>query len=161
MPVRLGGRAFDLLVALVESAGKTVSKKDLIAQVWPDVIVEEGSLRFHMVAVRKALGDTEGGSRYIVNTANKGYTFAAIVERRELDSPAPATLSVRAKTIPALPTAMVGREDETEVLVASLLQRRLVSIVGAGGIGKTTVAIAVAHSAAKHFEGDAYFVDLS
>lgn len=80
LPVRLGGRALDLLIALVESAGEIVSKKDLIARVWPNIVVEEGSLRFHMVAIRKALGEGEGGSRYIVNTANKGYTFVAIVE---------------------------------------------------------------------------------
>lgn len=78
-PVRLGGRAFDILVALVESPGKTLRKTELIARVWPGMVVEEGSLRFHMVAVRRALGDGEDGKRYIVNTANLGYTFVASV----------------------------------------------------------------------------------
>jgi DNA-binding winged helix-turn-helix (wHTH) protein len=82
-PVRLGGRAFDILVALVESPGKTIRKTELIARVWPGMVVEEGSLRFHMVAVRKALGDGEDGKRYIVNTANLGYTFVASVTHPE------------------------------------------------------------------------------
>ena len=161
VPVRLGGRALDLLIALVESAGEIVSKKDLIARVWPDVVVEEGSLRFHMVAVRKALGDGDGGGRYIVNTANKGYTFVATVERRELDAPAHAASLGNVKSLPALATAIVGRDEEVEVLVAILLQRRFVSVVGSGGIGKTTVAIASAQTATKQFDGDVHFVDLS
>ncbi len=66
------------------------------------MVVEEGSLRFHIVAIRKALGEGEGGSRYIVNTANKGYTFVAIVERHELDMPANSTSAGTVKSLPAL-----------------------------------------------------------
>ncbi|MEW6344962.1 MAG: winged helix-turn-helix domain-containing protein [Paraburkholderia sp.] len=167
LPVRLGGRALDLLIALVESAGEIVSKKDLIARVWPNIVVEEGSLRFHMVAIRKALGEGEGGSRYIVNTANKGYTFVAIVERHEPDAPDTRDTHARplplvsGRTLPALTTAIVGRDEAIETVVASLMQRRLVSIVGPGGIGKTTVAIGATHSAARQFDGDVHFVDLS
>lgn len=161
LPLRLGGRALDILIALVDSAGDVVSKKDLIARVWPNVVVEEGSLRFHIVAIRKALGEGEGGSRYIVNTANKGYTFVAIVERRALDTPANSTSAGALRSLPAPATPIVGRDADVEALVASLQQRRLVSIVGPGGIGKTTVAIAAAHSAAGQFSGDVHFVDLS
>jgi len=63
VPVHLGGRALSLLITLVDAASEVVSKRDLIARVWPDVVVEEGSLRVHMVAVRKALGDGESGAR--------------------------------------------------------------------------------------------------
>jgi predicted ATPase/DNA-binding winged helix-turn-helix (wHTH) protein len=161
MPVRLGGRALDLLLALVESAGEIVSKKDLLARVWPGVIVEEGSLRFHMVAVRKALGDGEGGRRYIVNIANKGYTFVGVVERRESNAQGEPHSRRLLKSLPAVATATVGRDGDIDVLVAKLLQRRLVSVVGSGGIGKTTVAIASAHAAESYFEGDVHFVDLS
>lgn len=161
LPVRLGGRALDILIALVESAGFAVSKKDLLSRVWPNVVVEEGSLRFHIVAIRKALGEGEGGSRYIVNTASKGYTFVAIVERHELDRAANPTSAGAVKSLPAPATPIVGRDEEVEVLVASLQQRRLVSIVGPGGIGKTTVAIASTNSAAGQFNGDVHFVDLS
>lgn len=161
VPVRLGGRALDLLIALVESAGEVIGKKALIARVWPDVVVEEGSLRFHMVAVRKALGDGEGGNRYIVNTANKGYTFVGRVERTDLTAPARIAAPRAAKSLPALASTMVGRDEDVDVLVTHLLQRRFVSVVGAGGIGKTTVAIAATQAAARHFDGDVHFVDLS
>ena len=161
VPVRLGGRALDLLTVLVENAGAVVSKKDLLAKVWGEVVVEEGSLRFNMYAVRKALGDGEGGQRYIVNTANKGYTFVASVERHGTkDEPRPASPAV-SRSLPALASAVVGRDDEIEAIVAGLLQRRLVSIVGSGGTGKTTVAIASAQAATRHFDRDVYFVDLS
>src|ERR1700751_492881 len=65
--VLLGGRAFDLLVALIERSGETVSKHELIARVWPDVNVEEGALRVHVSALRKALGDRQVGQTYIAN----------------------------------------------------------------------------------------------
>ena len=66
VPVPLGGRALDLLIALLEHAGKVVSKRDLIERVWPNVTVDEGSLRFHISALRKALGDGESGARYVL-----------------------------------------------------------------------------------------------
>lgn len=61
----IGGRAFDLLIALLERPGRVVSKRELINLVWPDIIVEEGSLRFHMTGLRRILGDGEDGARYI------------------------------------------------------------------------------------------------
>ncbi len=161
VPFRLGGHAFDILVALVESAGSIVGKKDLMARVWPNMVVEEGSLRFHIVAIRKALGDGDGGNRYIVNTASKGYTFVARVDRKELSPQAQSIAPRPVKTLPALATAVVGRAEEIDALEMFLLQRRFVSVVGAGGIGKTTVVVAATQAASRHFEGDVHFVDLS
>lgn len=161
VPVRLGGRALDLLIVLVEHAGIVVSKKELLARVWGEVVVDEGSLRFHMYAVRKALGDGEGGQRYIVNTANKGYSFVAAVEVRAVDAKASPAVHRPVKPLPALGFAIVGREDAVESIVASLLHRRFVSVVGAGGIGKTTVAVTSAQAAAPHFDLDICFIDLS
>src|ERR1700741_1095423 len=80
--VPLGGRAFDLLLALIERSGETVGKDELIAQVWPDVIVEEGSLRVHMSALRKELGDGQWGTKYIANVKGRGYRFIAPVMRQ-------------------------------------------------------------------------------
>ncbi len=160
-PVRLGGRALGLLVALVESAGKVVSKKDLIERVWGDAAVDEGSLRFNMYAVRKALGDGADGARYIVNTTNKGYSFVAGVERQAVADAVPVAPAKRPRLLPALQTSIVGRDSELGLIEASLMQRRFVSIVGAGGIGKTTVAIACAQRAARHFDEDVCFIDLS
>ena len=78
VPVHLGGRALSLLIALVDSAGQVISKKELIARVWPDVVVDEGSLRVHMVAVRKALGDGQSSARYVKNVAGQGLSLIHI-----------------------------------------------------------------------------------
>jgi hypothetical protein len=75
----LGSRAFDILVYLAERAGEVIAKKELIDHVWPDVTVEEGSLRVHVAAIRKALGDGQFGNRYIANIKGRGYSFVGTV----------------------------------------------------------------------------------
>ncbi len=82
-PLRLGSRALDILVTLVESAGETIGKDLLIARTWPDTVVDEGALRVHVAALRKALGDGRAGKRYIVNNPGRGYSFAAPVAREQ------------------------------------------------------------------------------
>ena len=82
-PLRLGSRALDILVTLVESAGETIGKDRLIARTWPDTVVDEGALRVHVAALRKALGDGRVGKRYIVNNPRRGYSFAAPVAREQ------------------------------------------------------------------------------
>ena len=62
-PLRLGSRALDILVTLVERAGETLPKDQLIARTWPDTVVDEGALRVHVAALRKALGDGQAGKR--------------------------------------------------------------------------------------------------
>src|SRR5260221_11352062 len=79
--VVLGARTFDTLIALVSRPNEAISKRDLMAKVWPDVVVEEGSLRFHVAALRKALGDGKGGVRYITTLAGRGYCFVAPISR--------------------------------------------------------------------------------
>jgi DNA-binding winged helix-turn-helix (wHTH) protein len=79
-PVRLGGRALEILIALVEHAGKIVRKADLTARVWPDTFVEEGTLRVHIAKLRKALGDGQLGLRYVENVTGHGYRFVAPLE---------------------------------------------------------------------------------
>jgi DNA-binding winged helix-turn-helix (wHTH) protein len=78
-PAPLGGRAFDLLCLLVSRAGEVVSKDELMAGVWPNINVEESSLRFHIAKLRRALGDSQGGARYVVNVPGRGYCFVARV----------------------------------------------------------------------------------
>jgi DNA-binding winged helix-turn-helix (wHTH) protein len=75
--LKLGSRALDILIALIERAPEVVSKRELLAKVWPDLVVDEGSLRFHIAALRKVLGNGESGSRYVANVAGRGYCFAA------------------------------------------------------------------------------------
>ena len=79
--VVLRGRAYDLLMALLSRPNEVISKNDLLREVWQGLAVEEGSLRFHMANLRKALGDGSDGGRYIVNSSGRGYTFVAQVAR--------------------------------------------------------------------------------
>ena len=81
--VRLGGRAFDILAALVERAGKVVSKEELIACAWPTTFVEEASLKIQISALRRALGDGQGHNRYIATVVGRGYNFVARIREGE------------------------------------------------------------------------------
>src|SRR5277367_6235018 len=76
-PVRIGGRALDLLTVLVERAGEVVSNREIFERVWRDVTVDEGSLRFHVKNLRRALGDDQPDARYVTNVSGRGYCFAA------------------------------------------------------------------------------------
>ncbi|MGY4496249.1 DNA-binding winged helix-turn-helix (wHTH) protein [Bradyrhizobium sp. GM24.11] len=80
-PLHLGGRALDILVFLAERAGEVVDKRELVKRIWADVNVDEGSLRFHITSLRKALGDGGEGSRYVVNVPGRGYCFTAPLHR--------------------------------------------------------------------------------
>src|SRR6201996_7701740 len=75
--VRLGSRAFDILAALVERAGEVVSKEELIARAWPQTFVEQANLKIQVSALRRALGDGQGGHRYVVTVPGRGYNFVA------------------------------------------------------------------------------------
>jgi predicted ATPase/DNA-binding winged helix-turn-helix (wHTH) protein len=160
--VQLGSRALDILIVLVEHAGEVVSKRELIARVWPDVTVDEGSLRFHIAALRRALGDGEAGAKYISNVPGRGYCFAAAVSRSKSFEAAPAAGPVPNLTsrLPAPLARMVGRDDTVRTISARLIADRFVTIVGPGGIGKTTVAVSVAHALAAEFGGSTRFIDL-
>ena len=79
--VRVGDRAHDILITLVERAGRVVSKAELLSLVWPAMFIDESALRVHIAALRKALGDGESGMRFIVNVRGRGYTFVAKVKR--------------------------------------------------------------------------------
>ena len=159
--VPLGGRAYDILIALLENAGGVVGKAELIARAWPDVTVEEGSLRVHLSALRKALGDGQFGNKYIASIQGHGYSFIAPVTRL----PADRDRSGASEGISNLPPAlgrMVGRDNVVREIQGWLeTEQRLITILGAGGIGKTTIALAVGHAALADFSGAAFFVDLS
>ncbi len=161
-PVQIGGRALDILMALVERAGEDVSRKELMSRVWPDVTVEEANLRVHIAGLRKALGDGRGGARYVANVPGRGYCFVAPVARATAQRPPPrATVRPdRPQKLPAWLTRMVGRDDAVRAVSTQLRTWRFVSIVGPGGMGKTTVAVSVAHALLDEFDGLAFFVDL-
>ena len=161
-PVDLGARTLDTLIALLERPNEAISKRDLMARIWPDVVVEEVNLRFHVAALRKALGDGKDGARYISTLAGRGYCFVAQISRLSDSGSARAEVvaSFSHANLPGRLARMVGRDDDTARLAAQLTGERFVSIVGAGGVGKTTVAIAVGHHLMESFSGAVLFVDL-
>ena len=162
-PVRLGSRALEILTALVERPGELVSKKELVGRVWPNTVVEESNVKVHVAALRRALGDGRDGNRYLVNIPGRGYRFVAPV--------VPAMLSPLQKSQPGarkysrhLPTPltrMLGRAEIVGTIVSKLQQGRFVTIVGPGGIGKTTVALAVAAELIASYNDGGSFVDLA
>lgn len=165
--VELGARAYDILVTLLSRPTEVIDKSDLIAKVWPGIAVEEGSLRFHIAALRKALGDGKDGSQYISTTPGRGYSFVAPISRKALparERPPPLSDSspgFQHYNLPSRLGAMIDREDDLEKLSSQLHAARFVTIVGSGGVGKTTVAVAVAHQLRGAFNGAILFVDLS
>src|SRR5262245_23602571 len=162
IPVELGARALDILIALISTPNEVVSKKDLMSRVWSDTTVEEGSLRFHMASLRKALGDGKNGARYITTLAGRGYCFVAPVTPAgsPRGSAPAATANFPHANLPNRLNRMVGRDDDVLKVSAQLTASRFVTIVGAGGVGKTTVAVAVAHHLLEAFAGSVLFVDL-
>jgi predicted ATPase/DNA-binding winged helix-turn-helix (wHTH) protein len=161
-PVELGARALDILIALVSRPNEIVSKKELLTRVWPQVTVEEGSLRFHIASLRRALGDGKDGARYITTQAGQGYCFVAPTLRSgDRDNVDPGAVGgFPHANLPSRLMRMVGRSDDILKLSAQLTAARFVTIVGAGGVGKTTVAVAVGHHLMEAFAGAALFVDL-
>jgi predicted ATPase/DNA-binding winged helix-turn-helix (wHTH) protein len=162
-PVRLSGRAFDILAALVERSGEVVAKEQLIARAWPQTFVEEANLKIQVSALRRALGDGRGGNRYVVTIPGRGYNFVAPVQREEtlLADPALPVPSTTPNNLPFAVTRMIGRDYAVSTLVTRLSHERLVTIVGAGGIGKTTVALAVAERMMPSYEHGIWLVDLA
>lgn len=158
----LGGRAYELLAALVANAGSVLSKEDLLARAWPDVFVQDGSLRVQIASLRKILRDGVDGRRYIVNDAGRGYCFVAPVRsERSVDRTAGVRDPCPTDNLPTAITRVVGRQVPVERLTAELLQHRFVTIAGPGGIGKTTVALMVAAAMRRSCPDGAWFVDLA
>lgn len=167
-PIQLGSRAFDLLCVLVQRPGELIPKDELTALVWPDTVVEESSLRGHIAALRKALSDGKNGARFVINIPGRGYSFVAPVRRASESGRAaglleeePETFKEATHQLPSRLTRLIGREALTTRIAENLAERRLVTLVGPGGVGKTATAIEIARSLADRFEDGVVFVDLS
>jgi predicted ATPase/DNA-binding winged helix-turn-helix (wHTH) protein len=162
-PVELRGRAFDILVALVERAGRVVSKNELFDIVWPNTTVEENNLRFHIASLRKALDDGVAGARYVTTVYGRGYCFVAPIVSSDgsREARSPEATQRAPLRLPAYSSRIIGREEALQDAVAQVKAKRFVTIVGPGGIGKTMLAVAAARTLLADFEGEVVFLDLA
>jgi predicted ATPase len=163
LPVKLGGRAFDTLLALIERRERVVTKNELLELVWSGLVVEEANLQVQVVALRKLLGPGA-----IATIPGRGYKFTLLLDGFEVPGPAsirnlPALedASAPACNAPAQLPALYGRDEEVAALAQLVRRHRLVSVVGPGGIGKTRVAQAVAHALRGDFEHGVWLVELA
>jgi non-specific serine/threonine protein kinase len=147
--VRLQPRAFDLLAALVERAGHLVTKEELLDRVWPKMVVEEAVLHVQVSALRKVLG-----ADAIATVSGQGYRFALPVR---VDA-APARIT---NNLPSQLTSFIGREQEIAQLEELLATNRLVTLIGAGGAGKTRLAIEVAAEVIVRYPDGVWLVELA
>jgi predicted ATPase/DNA-binding winged helix-turn-helix (wHTH) protein len=159
VPIELGGRAFDILVALVERPHEVVSKRDLLNRAWPGLHVDDSSLRVTISALRKTLGDGHADDSYVTNVPGRGYCFVSPVATDAVTAPPTLDPPPSPRRIPALTAKVVGREDAIGTIASQLLGQRFVSVVGSGGVGKTTVALSVAHSLSESFGDDIRYID--
>ncbi|WP_377155613.1 winged helix-turn-helix domain-containing protein [Roseateles sp. UC29_93] len=161
-PSRIGGRALDLLTALVERPGEMVTKRELMARAWPSTVVDESNLKVNMAGLRRVLGEGVGDPRYIATVIGRGYRFIADVHVPGSPEPLPKEVApLRRHNLPTGTTRVVGRADAIAALQQDLQGSRLLSLLGPGGIGKTTVALAVAQGALPSFKDGAWLVDLA
>ena len=156
----LGDRALDILIYLADRPGEVIAKQELIDHVWSDVTVEEGSLRVHVAAIRKALGDGQFGNRYIANIKARGYSFVGTVVPLAGSTESRNDKFRHQGRLPVRPLTMIGRETVIGEVSDKLRDERFVTLLGPGGIGKTTIALAVGRAAAEEFGGEVYLVDL-
>jgi predicted ATPase/DNA-binding winged helix-turn-helix (wHTH) protein len=167
LPVPIGGRAFEILEALVQSAGAVVGKDDLMARVWPGAVIEENTLQVHISAVRKALGPDRG---MLQTASGRGYrllgTWQSRHDRRPADRAAPPPAPAQAAgpsgpgNLPVAVSALIGRASAAQHLQDLLSAYRTVTLTGPGGIGKSALAFAVARSLLPSFQGDVWVVEL-
>jgi predicted ATPase/DNA-binding winged helix-turn-helix (wHTH) protein len=156
----LGDRALDILIHLADRPGEVIAKQELIDRVWSDVTVEEGSLRVHVAAIRKALADGQFGNRYIANIKGRGYSFVGTVVPLGGGTESRNAKFRHQGRLPVRPIVMVGRETLVSEVSDKLRDERFVTLLGPGGIGKTTIALAVGRAVAEEFGGEVHFVDL-
>jgi predicted ATPase len=159
--VRLGGRALDILTALVVRSGTLISKEELISYAWPRVRVEEADLRVHIGALRNALGENRAGVRYIATVAGRGYCFVAPVQGEDGAAVAASSAEKSAAGLPVPITRMIGRDEAVVSLLSEMHTQRFVTIVGPGGIGKTRIALAVASRFGASLQREVRYIDFS
>src|SRR5580700_1405991 len=166
-PIMLGGRAFDVLMALVEAHGSVVSKDALMTRVWANQIVEENNLEVQISMLRAAFG----AERALIRTVpRRGYQFTGevrfLVENVEACADA-RPISAEpgfagpATNLPQPVSELIGRDDSLLEILHLTLSHRIVTLTGAGGIGKTRLALAAAHRLLPQFSDGVWIVELA
>lgn len=163
-PVVIGARAFDVLVALIEGDGRTVSRADLLDAAWPGLVVEENNLSVQIANLRRLLGPET-----ITTIPGLGYRFSAPLQANAADAsmtaasaPVPApTKNARAGNVAPFQHELIGRDADVAQVETLLEQHRLVTVSGAGGIGKTRLALAVAARLRDRFAAGTWVVELA
>src|SRR6266508_4249027 len=151
--ISLRPRAFDLLLALVDRAGHLLTKDELLDQVWPKMVVEEAALHVQVSALRKVLGTDA-----ITTVSGRGYQFTLPVTKGDGE----ANRASRPKhNLPYQLTSFIGREHEIAQLEELVTAHRLVTLTGAGGAGKTRLAIEVASQLIGAFADGVWLVELA
>ncbi|HTL50930.1 MAG TPA: winged helix-turn-helix domain-containing protein [Steroidobacteraceae bacterium] len=156
----LGPRAIAVLARLVEHAGEPVAKRTLMQAAWAGLVVEDANLTVQISAIRRVLEKVAGGERWLETLARRGYRFIGPVIELCDGRPRPA----RRQNIGHLPeplSSFVGRERELVDLKRLLAKNRLLTLVGAGGIGKTRLAVQVAAEARDAYRDGIWFIDLA
>lgn len=156
-PVSIGSRALDILLALTDRAGELVTRDELVARAWPNLTVDESNLRAQVVVLRKALREREAGISYIATVPGRGYRFVAPVSR---NSPARGRREGH-HNLPVRLERLFGRDVATSAIKGRFNRYRIVTIVGYGGIGKTTLSLAVAEELAESYKDGVCFLDLA
>jgi predicted ATPase/DNA-binding winged helix-turn-helix (wHTH) protein len=153
--VRLGGRPLEILTALVERAGDVVSKEELTRRAWPQTNVDDSNLKVNVAAIRRALGGSQPETRFIAAVSGRGYRFVAPVDV----VPLPRATTARRHNLPPV-QHLFGRLSDVTQIAAALLRSPLVTITGPGGVGKTSLAVAVGHESVEHFQDGVWLVDV-
>src|SRR3989440_2270089 len=152
-PVELGGRAFDTLIALIDARGTVVGQDELMSRVWPDRVVEENNLAAQISVLRKVLG----ADRHLIRTvAGRGYQFTGEI----CDDETVVTPAARLTNLPSYLPELIGRETSLGTLVDLITAHRFVTLTGAGGVGKTRLALEAARQLLPHFSDGAWLVEL-
>jgi predicted ATPase/DNA-binding winged helix-turn-helix (wHTH) protein len=165
-PVPVGGRAFEVIEVLAQSAGELVTKDELMNRIWPGAIVTENTLHVHVAAVRKALG----AYRSLLKTeSRRGYRLLGEWTVRRHDAAKPpvglrrtqVTGEPPATNFPAVVTPLIGRSTAQHRLQDLVSAYRIVTLTGPGGIGKTALALEVARRVVGEFADGGWLVDLA
>src|SRR5438128_9761826 len=153
--VELGARAFDTLVALIDARGTVLTKDELMSRVWPDRVVEENNVQAQISSLRKVFG----ADRDLIRTvAGRGYQFTGEI-RAAAATAAAATLSP-VTNLPETVSELIGREAELRDAMDLVAKHRLVTLVGAGGVGKTRLGLEVARHLLPRFPDGVFVAEL-